>query len=114
MIKNLRIIRQKTGKSQKEVAYETGIGYKRYNSYETGVREPDSETLLILADYFDVSVDYLLGRTDEKKETGSPVDNDGELSLTKKLLIEKIKQMDDTTIAALDALASQILDKRGK
>ncbi len=32
--------------------------------YETGEREPDLKTLVLLADYFNVSVDYLLGRTD--------------------------------------------------
>lgn len=32
--------------------------------YETGAREADYETLLAFADYFNVSVDYLLGRTD--------------------------------------------------
>lgn len=35
--------------------------------YETGVRKPDYDTLIQLADYFDVSIDYLVGRTDISK-----------------------------------------------
>lgn len=62
MIKNLKEVRLATGKTQKEVAAETNIGYKRYNSYETGAREPDAETLILLANYFNVTVDVLMGR----------------------------------------------------
>lgn len=35
--------------------------------YETGARQADYETLIMFADYFDVSVDYLLGRTENPK-----------------------------------------------
>ncbi len=35
--------------------------------YETGLREADYNTLILFADYFDVSLDYLLGRTDNPK-----------------------------------------------
>lgn len=38
-----------------------------FSGYENGTREPDHQTLQKFADYFDVSIDYLLGRTDDKK-----------------------------------------------
>lgn len=50
---------------QKQVANDLGLSPQRFNFYVTGRREPDHTTLLQLADYFDVSVDYLLGRSDE-------------------------------------------------
>ena len=66
MLKELRL---KCNRSQKEVALDLGLDYKRYNHYETGRSEPDIIPLSLIADYFNVSIDYLLGRenADEKK-----------------------------------------------
>ena len=67
---NLKAARKKSGKTQKEVAEGIGIGQGTYKNYETGAREPNGETLVAIANYFDVSTDYLLGRqeaTDSKK-----------------------------------------------
>lgn len=60
------ILRNETGLSQEELAKESGIAYRSYRRYETGEREPNCSTLVILADFFDVSTDYLLGRKDER------------------------------------------------
>ena len=46
----------------KECAAKLGIPYTTYVNYEKGVREPNSEMLVTLADFFGVSVDYLIGR----------------------------------------------------
>lgn len=46
---------------------ELGIGQNNISRYESGVMEADYKTLIALADYFDVSIDYLLGRTDNPK-----------------------------------------------
>lgn len=59
---NLKAARKKSGKTQKEVAKGIGIGQGTYKNYETGAREPNGETLVAIANYFDVSTDYLLGR----------------------------------------------------
>ena len=50
---------------QKTIAYDNNITLRTYQRYETGEREPSSSTLIKLADYFNVSLDYLTGRTDE-------------------------------------------------
>lgn len=63
---NLKAARKKSGKTQKEVAEGIGIGQGTYKNYETGAREPNGETLVAIANYFDVSTDYLLGRPDAK------------------------------------------------
>lgn len=63
---NLKAVRKKSGKTQKEVAEGIGIGQGTYKNYETGAREPNGETLVAIANYFDVSTDYLLGRPDAK------------------------------------------------
>ncbi len=70
---NLKAARKKSGKTQKEVAEGIGIGQGTYKNYETGAREPNGETLVAIANYFDVSTDYLLGRPDAK-EPADPID----------------------------------------
>ena len=61
----LKILRESTQQSQKEIASELGLDYKRYNHYETGRSEPDIATLILLADYFGVTIDYLVGHEKE-------------------------------------------------
>lgn len=58
----LKALRINMGCSQKDVASFINKTFQAYSLYEQGKREPDNETLQKLADYFNVSVDYLLGR----------------------------------------------------
>ena len=62
--KRLRIIRKKKGLTQKQLAVEVGVSERGIQSYEIGERNPAFDQLITLADYFDVSIDYLVGRTD--------------------------------------------------
>ncbi|MBQ7923740.1 MAG: helix-turn-helix transcriptional regulator [Clostridia bacterium] len=50
--------------TQRQLSEYLGIAQPSYIRYENGSSEPSLETLVKLADYFDVSVDYLLGRTE--------------------------------------------------
>lgn len=56
-------LRKKQGLSQKQAAQELGISQALLSHYEKGIRECGLEFLVRAADYFEVSVDYLLGRT---------------------------------------------------
>ena len=58
-LKNLRTSRSLTQKQIYEAIGMSAIGYQRY---EYGEREPAYQKLIALADYFDVSLDYLVGR----------------------------------------------------
>jgi len=49
---------------QKNIARDAGLALRTYQYYESGERKPDSDNLTKLADFFDVSTDYLLGRSD--------------------------------------------------
>ena len=69
---NLRKARIDMGYSQQEMADFLGISRVSYARYENGDRQPDNATLMRLADYFNVSVDYLLGRTPYKRPTDDP------------------------------------------
>lgn len=60
----LREIRKKFGISQLKLALDLNTNQNTISRYETGEREPGINELIKIADYFDVSIDYLLGRTD--------------------------------------------------
>jgi len=61
--KRLRQLRKEKGLTQAELAKLLSIGESTVSFYESGKRQPDYETLIRLAEVFNVSVDYLLGRT---------------------------------------------------
>ena len=60
----IKVLRETKRISMRQAASEIGIPYTTYVNYEKGVREPNSDMLITLANYFNVSVDYLVGRTD--------------------------------------------------
>lgn len=59
---NLKAARKKSGKTQKEIADSLGVGQSTYKNYECGLREPNGDTIVALANLFGVTTDYLLGR----------------------------------------------------
>jgi len=59
----LRKIRKEKGISQLKLAMDLNMSQNTISRYETGEREPGINELIKIADYFDVSVDYLLERT---------------------------------------------------
>ncbi|WP_274623146.1 helix-turn-helix domain-containing protein [Planococcus sp. A6] len=62
----MKNLRSKSKMTQSELAKILGVARTTYAMYEQGQREPDYVTLQKIADYFDVSVDYLLGREEKK------------------------------------------------
>ncbi|MDD2235353.1 MAG: helix-turn-helix transcriptional regulator [Desulfitobacteriaceae bacterium] len=63
----LKMLRRKMNLTQKELGEKIGLSNKTISNYEKRDRQPDNETLLKLANFFDVSVSYLLGETDNPK-----------------------------------------------
>ncbi|MFE4203749.1 helix-turn-helix domain-containing protein [Aneurinibacillus aneurinilyticus] len=61
----IKYLREKNGYAQKFIAEKIGVKNNTLSSYESDKRQPDYDTLQKIADFFEVSVDYLLGRTDE-------------------------------------------------
>lgn len=61
----LRLLRKELNVSQAKLASILGLKQAAVNRYENNQSEPAYETLLLYADYFDVSLDYILGRTNE-------------------------------------------------
>ena len=63
----LKELRRQKQISQLKLAMDLGMNQNTVSRYETGEREADYQTLIAFAEYFHVSVDYLLGRTDNPR-----------------------------------------------
>lgn len=62
---NLIAIRKLKGIRQSDAASAAGVSVRGYQYYEKGEKEPTLSVLIALADFFDVSLDYLVGRSDD-------------------------------------------------
>ena len=67
MVFRLKELRKTRNVSQLKLALDLNMNQNTISRYENMEREADYETLVKFADYFDVSLDYLLGRSDEQK-----------------------------------------------
>jgi transcriptional regulator with XRE-family HTH domain len=68
----ITFLRERNGLTQEELANKLGISRSALSHYEKNRREPEFKTLNDIADLFDVSVDYLFGRTQHLSESISP------------------------------------------
>lgn len=87
LAKRLRQLRKATGANQAEIAKLLGISREAYSMYETNRRQPGNEMLRILANHYEVSVDYMLGRTDVP-EVAMYLEND------EKFLLDTFRNVD--------------------
>ena len=62
----VRELRNERGQKQNEMAEYLGISLRAYQYYESATHYPDVAGLIKLADYFEVTTDYLLGRAQER------------------------------------------------
>lgn len=85
--KRLRMLRENKGYNQEKIANLCGLSTSTIGMYEQGRRQPDNDTLVKLADIFDVSIDYLLGKTEVQKYE-NPYDDELE-----KVLFSKAKEL---------------------
>lgn len=70
--KILKLLRNERQLSQQELADALGISKSSINMYERGERQPNFEVLETIADYFNVDIDYLLGRTSKTTKVINP------------------------------------------
>ena len=101
---NLKELRQKKKLTQVEMGKILNITGPTYNGYETGKYEPTIETLCKLADYFEVSLDYLIGR--EYK------DDIGYLTFNQKNIVMVIKKLNEKNLSTLLGTALRLLNEQ--
>lgn len=104
-MENLKLLRTQNKLKQDVIASSLNIPRSTYQSYEYGVAEPDIKTLIKIADYFDVSLDYLCGRQNKNL-----IFTDG-LTKEKKELIEMIKSLDDDETLIAIGMISRLANK---
>ncbi len=63
----LKYLRESELLTQKQISEKIFCGQRAYSYYETGERDIPTQTLIRLADFYNVSVDYILGRTENPK-----------------------------------------------
>lgn len=92
--KRLRFLRKKMNMTQKDLADKFRLGESTIGMYERDEREPSFEFVRQLADFFNVTTDYLLGRTDDPNPPGSDNEELGTLARINQLIKEYgIEQM---------------------
>lgn len=74
-MKNLKLLRESNNLTQQQMADLFGIQRPTYSRYENGERQPDFKLLIDISKHFHVSVDYLLGQTDDKYKKRTAFDD---------------------------------------
>jgi len=99
-MERLRELRIQHKISQQAIANALGVSRQAYGHYEAGSREPSQEVILRLADYFDVTTDYLLGREKKVEEIPAEAGSDGALDADIRTLVHDLS----------DSVKLQLLD----
>ena len=94
----IKQLRESKGLNMKEAARLLSMPYTTYVNYEKGQREPTSEVLVLLADFYETTVDYLVGRTDTFTQVPRPTvikTPTPELTTDESDLLRKYRRLDD-------------------
>ena len=90
----LKALRKSTKKTQKEVAFDIGMSERNYSDLENSRFDPNVRSLISLAQYFNVTTDYILGLTDN-------IDNDNKIALNEITTIREVSEEHDIPIPTL-------------
>lgn len=107
--KKFKELREEKGLRQKDIAKFLNISTSAYGYYEQGKRNPDTETIKKLADFFNVSTDYLFGRTNIKKNTLCDYNKYKSLKETDEKIIERL--LEEEIIKKDEPIPQVVFDK---
>ena len=99
MVKNLKVLRKEKNISQQQLANILEISQQAINKYENHKVEPDISTLIAMADYFGVTLDYLVGRFESEDSEDNVVITDSEKELV--FNFKKLTESEKTGVKAL-------------
>jgi transcriptional regulator with XRE-family HTH domain len=88
----LRHLRKSANISQQTLGDAMNVTKVSISGYETGNRKPDTDTLQKLADYFDVSTDYLLGRSETKETRATYHTTEKEITIEEAVLLSQLQK----------------------
>ena len=107
---NLRMLRSNRKLSLSQLEIRTGINYATISRMETGAREISTENACILADFFGVSIDYLLDR--EAPPTPEQIIKEIELPLTANRIINTLPKLSNVDVAKIMGACESVLNQR--
>lgn len=110
MAEILRDLRASKKLTQGDLAKMLGLSTNAYQSYERGVSEPNCKALSTLADFYGVTTDYLLGRTDEKL---NPIELLSDDEIEKKLLKAYFSLPSRARAEFLSEMAAALAEQEG-
>jgi len=98
---NLGKLRREKGVSQRQAAAKLGVSQALLSHYENDAREPKLEFVVKICDYYDVTSDYILGRTSERNDGASRLSTQVNEILTS---LEEIKKIESNLMGDLKKL----------
>lgn len=105
-------LRKRSKLSQQELADRVGVARSSIGMYETGRREPDFETLEVFADFFNVNMDTLLGKSsDLKLEKPAPM-AESELTDLQKQAIEFLMTLSDEQLRQFIRIGKALINEK--
>lgn len=106
-------LRKHAGLSQRALANILKCSQNMISQWENGTRDPSTDTLKSIADYFNVTIDYLLGRTDENQlpSAAAPAPAQDALTPSEETHIKKYRQLDEGGKEEIDDLIDVKLAK---
>lgn len=105
----LKELRKEKELSQQKLADKLDIFQQSIHAYEKGLHEPDIATLKLLANFFETSVDYLIGNTDIRHKIESVQSFD--LNTDEAMLVEKYRQLKTNARNSIMNMIDTLLDQ---
>ena len=102
MLENIKKLREEMGITQKQLADVIDVSQQSVNKYENHNIEPDIETLIRIADYFNTSVDYIVGHTELRRKVAKV--EAYELSCDEMFIIDSYRKMTPRQRKSIDLI----------
>ena len=110
MLPNLKKLRQEFGISQQRLADAVQVSQPSINKYENHNIEPEIEILKRMADYFNTSIDYIVGHTDIRRRIEST--ENYSLNAREAELVTRYRALDDNEKRCIDTVVQTLLTKK--
>jgi transcriptional regulator with XRE-family HTH domain len=108
-MERLKQLRSERSLYQKDIANYLGIDRTTYVKYENGTSEPNNDMLLKLAEFFNVSTDYLLEKTNKKDTDKNIIPSDDDIKFA---LFNGDKEITDDMYEEVKRFAQFVKDKK--
>ncbi len=108
-MKNLRLLREANGLSQQKLADYFGLSQSQIHGYETNAYEPDIGMLKRFSDFFETSVDYLIGHTDIRRKIEEVKELD--LNSNEEELVKKYRMLSAEARQSIIMMIETIINK---